>query len=199
MSIETKYYADGSSATGPAPLPNVSSSGSPEVSGPPNHTPDAVAIKKSEAEAAQRNATAQAVADEKKAANKVVIPSDFEGRTIDGFTVYHRGSMDVVEIEHADGPTYLKFRHGLHQVGPSIDWDDAGEALEASDKIREYPKPEFPKAMFKGDPTKPEQHLIQTVPDQASENVARKDGFINGAEQTAKYPPVSKKPSIWNK
>ena len=189
--IETKYYADGTSATGVAPLPKVSPSGSPEVPAPA-HTPDAIAIKKAEAEAAQRNATAQAVADEKKAANQVVIPADFEGRTLTGFAVYRRASVDIVQIDHADGPTYLKFRHGLYQVGPSIDWDEEAEARQAYDKLRVYPKPEYPKAMFKGDPTKPE-HLIQTVPDVASENVARKDGFINGAEQTAKYPPVPKK------
>jgi hypothetical protein len=191
MTIETKYYADGSSATGPAPMPNVSPSGSPEVPKPgvPQVPSPAVPTTKEQDAAAQRNADIQAAAEAKKAENKVVLPSDFEGRTITGFNVYKRASVDIVEIEHASGPTYLKFRHGLHQVSSSMDWDENGQTLEAADKPKFALKTEYPKAMFKGDPTKPDYH-IETVPDLASEKLARKDGFIDGVERTAKYAPA---------
>jgi hypothetical protein len=80
----------------------------------------------------QANTEAQKKADAEKAAGKVLVASDLSGKTVTDVTVWKLASIDIVEVGHADGPTFIKFRHGLCEVGGDMTWGTGEPAFEAS-------------------------------------------------------------------
>jgi hypothetical protein len=54
--------------------------------------------------------------------NNVLGLSGLNGKSITGVDVWRIANMDVIEINYAGGPTYIKFRQGQVDVGGTADW-----------------------------------------------------------------------------